>query len=196
MQKVKTAVLISGSGSNLQALIDATKKADYPVDIALVISNKEDAYGLTRAKDAGIETLVINHRDYDGRDAFDTAIDDALQEHGIELVCLAGFMRILTADFTTNWKGRMLNIHPSLLPSFRGINAQKQALDAGVKISGCTVHLVTPDLDDGPIIGQSAVPVKDGDTVESLSQRILTAEHILYPECVGKYAGWMREYGG
>lgn len=196
MQKVRTAVLISGSGSNLQALIDAAGDDGWPATIALVISNKPDAYGLNRAEQAGIDTLVIDHRDYDGRDAFDTAIDDALQQHGIELVCLAGFMRILTADFTTSWKGRMLNIHPSLLPSFRGINAQKQALEAGVRISGCTVHLVTPDLDDGPIIGQSAVPVKDGDTVDTLSRRILAAEHGLYPECVGKYAGWMREFGG
>lgn len=194
MKKIRTAVLISGSGSNLQALIDAAADPAWPAEIALVVSNKADAYGLTRAEEAGIATAVVNHRDYDSREDFDAALDATLREAGIELICLAGFMRILTREFTEAWKGWMLNIHPSLLPSFRGIHAQRQALEAGVKISGCTVHLVTPELDDGPILGQAAVPVKDGDTEETLSARILKAEHQLYPECVGKYAGWIRQY--
>ena len=195
MTRIKTAVLISGSGSNLQALIDAAKDDAFPADIALVISNKEDAYGLTRAAEARIETLTIDHRQYKTRGAFDAALNAALKDAGVELVCLAGFMRVLTAGFVDEWKGRMLNIHPSLLPAFRGIHAAKQAFDYGVRVTGCTVHVVTPDLDDGPILGQSAVPVHDGDTLEMLNARIQQAEHTLYPECVAQYATWLGKYG-
>ena len=195
-RRIPTAVLISGSGSNLQALIDAAKDEAFPAEITLVLSNRPDAYGLTRAGQAGIDTVTLDHKAYADRRAFDAAMDEALREAGIELVCLAGFMRILTPDFVGRWKGRMLNIHPSLLPAFRGIDAARQALDYGVRVTGCTVHFVTPDLDAGPIIGQAAVPVKDGDTLETLTARIQAEEHTLYPDCVARIAGWMRDYEG
>lgn len=179
--KKKVAVLISGGGSNLQALIDACKDEEFPARIALVLSNKADAYGLKRAAEANIATLVISHKDFPDRDSFDAAMHKALGEAGIEFVCLAGFMRLLTAGFVNQWTGKMINIHPSLLPSFKGIHTHAAALQAGVKIHGCSVHHVVPEMDAGPIIIQAAVPVLSGDTPETLGARVLAAEHIIYP---------------
>ena len=181
MSRVRTAVLISGRGSNLSALIDAARAADYPAQIALVISNREDAQGLAVAEEAGVPAKVIPHKDYAAREEFDAAIDAALREADIALVCEAGFMRIHSEWFVKRWEGRLLNIHPSLLPAFPGIRVHQQALDAGVKISGCTVHFIVPELDAGPIIAQAAVPVLQGDTPETLAARILEQEHHLYP---------------
>lgn len=183
--KKRVAVLISGGGSNLQALIDAAKNdADFPAQIALVLSNKEDAHGLTRAKDAGIATHIIRHKDFPDRETFDQAIHKTLLEHKIEFVCLAGFMRLLTAGFVQQWQGKMINIHPSLLPSFKGTHTHEQALKAGVKIHGCSVHHVIPEMDAGPLIIQAAVPVLASDTAESLGARVLAAEHVIYPLAV------------
>ncbi len=184
MAKLKAGVLISGSGTNLQALIDAMAKPDYPAEIVLVISNKDDAYGLERAEAAGVATLVINQQDYENRERFDDALDAALRDAGCDLVCLAGFMHILTAGFVEGWHDRLINIHPSLLPSFRGLDAQAQALAAGVRIAGCSVHFVRAKMDAGPIIVQAAVPVLDDDDADKLSARILEVEHRIYPLAV------------
>jgi phosphoribosylglycinamide formyltransferase-1 len=184
MKKIQIAVLISGSGTNLQALIDACKQDNFPATIVMVLSNKPDAYGLKRAKDASIKTVVINHKDYISREEFDKAMDNAIILSGAELVCMAGFMRLLSAWFTDKWKGKLLNIHPSLLPSFKGVDAQKQALESGVKYAGCTVHFVTADMDAGPIIKQAVVEVAENDTVESLTAKILEKEHQIYPEAL------------
>lgn len=184
MKKLKIAVLISGRGSNLQALIDATSQPGFPAEIIAVISNKQDAYGLVRAQNAGIQTYVINHKDYPSRSQFDHALHETLLQVNAELVCLAGFMRLIADGFVDNWQNRLINIHPSLLPAFKGLHAQQQALDAGVKLSGCTVHFVTKEMDAGPIILQEAVPVLDDDTAETLEARILEAEHRCYPQAV------------
>jgi phosphoribosylglycinamide formyltransferase-1 len=176
-----TAVLISGNGSNLQALIDAAKAADYPAQIALVIANKAEAYGLTRAREAGIPAVVIPHADFESREAFDRAMHAELLAHRIDIVCLAGFMRLLSPWFVGQWQGRLVNIHPSLLPRFKGAHAVRDALAAGAEESGCTVHLVTEELDSGPILGQERVPVLAGDTEAVLHARIHAAEHRLYP---------------
>ena len=181
---LRVAVLLSGRGSNLQALIDACHDPDFPATIVSVISNNPHAQGLARAQKAGIATTVINHRSYESRETFDAAITNDLDEARAELVCLAGFMRILTKRFVNRWRNRLLNIHPSLLPSFKGLDAQQQALDAGVKLAGCSVHFVRSGLDDGPIIAQAAVPVLDNDDVKALSTRILALEHSLYPRVV------------
>ena len=181
---MKIAILISGRGSNMQRLIDAVAAPDFPAEIVCVISNRPKAKGLAVAAEAGIPTKIIDHTAFDSRAAFDAALGDALEAAGAELVCYAGFMRILTDDFAAKWEGRMVNIHPSLLPAFKGLNVQQQALDAGVTISGCTVHYITPALDSGPIIAQAAVPVLPGDDADTLSARILKAEHQLYPEAV------------
>lgn len=178
------AVLISGRGSNLQALIDAAKATDYPAEIALVVSNKENAAGLCVAQNAGIPTRVIPHQDYESREAFDHAIDATLREVKIDLIAEAGFMRIHSEWFAKTWEGKALNIHPSLLPLFPGIRVHQQALDAGVKESGCTVHFIVAALDSGPTIAQAAVPVLPGDTVETLAARILVEEHRIYPEAL------------
>ncbi|MGE0736828.1 MAG: phosphoribosylglycinamide formyltransferase [Alphaproteobacteria bacterium] len=180
----KVGVLISGRGSNLQSLIDACAKPDFPARIALVISNKADAYGLERAKQAGIATLVIDHKKFSGRESFDAAIDAALRDAGCEFVCLAGFMRLLTAHFNAQWHDRMLNIHPSLLPAFKGLYTHERALDSGVRVTGCTVHVVRADMDAGPIVIQAAVPVLPDDTAETLAARVLAAEHRIYPEAL------------
>lgn len=182
MKKLKTAILISGSGTNLQALIDACDKPDYPAEISLVISNKADAYGLTRAKNAGIVTKIINHKDFLSREEFDKSMHAEIIASEAEFVCMAGFMRLLSEWFVDQWHNKLVNIHPSLLPSFKGIDAQKQALDAGVKTAGCTVHFVRKEMDAGPIIMQATVPVLPGDTVEILSSRILVKEHECYTE--------------
>lgn len=181
MSKVRTAVLISGRGSNLKSLIEAARAPDYPAQIALVISNKEDAGGLALAREAGIATRVIPHKNFASREEFDRAIDAALNDAKIALVAEAGFMRIHSAWFAKTWEGKLLNIHPSLLPAFPGIHVHQQALDAGVKISGCTVHFLTAELDSGPIIAQAAVPVLAGDTADTLAARVIVEEHKLYP---------------
>jgi phosphoribosylglycinamide formyltransferase-1 len=180
--KRRVAILISGRGSNMAALIEAAQAADFPAEIAIVISNRADAGGLEKAKAAGIATLTIESKPF-GRDraAFEAALQSALERHAIELICLGGFMRLFTAEFVQRWRGRMLNIHPSLLPSFPGLEPQAQALRAGVKISGATVHFVIPETDAGPILMQGAVGVSDGDTAETLAERILTIEHRIYP---------------
>ncbi|MGC9952667.1 MAG: phosphoribosylglycinamide formyltransferase [Rhizomicrobium sp.] len=178
---MRTAILISGRGSNMRSLIAAAADTAFPAEIVLVISNVASAEGLKHAAAAGIATKVVAHKPFPSREAFDTAIDAALNEVDAEIVCLAGFMRILSDWFARKWQGRLLNIHPSLLPSFKGVHVHEQALLAGVRISGCTVHFVVPELDAGPIIAQTAVPVEHGDTPETLAARVLQAEHTLYP---------------
>jgi phosphoribosylglycinamide formyltransferase-1 len=166
------------------SLIEAASAPDFPAEIALVLSNRPDAAGLERAKAAGIATTVIDHKTHPTRESFEQAMDAVLVEHGIEFVCLAGFMRVLTDWFVERWTGRMINIHPSLLPLFRGVHTHRRALEEGVLIHGCTVHFVVPELDAGPIIAQAAVPVIPGDTEESLAARILVQEHRLYPQAL------------
>lgn len=180
----RVGVLISGRGSNLQALIDAARSPAYPAEIVLVISNVPAVQGLERAKTAGIPTKVIAHKDFDDRPSFEMALTNALKEAEVEIVCLAGFMRILTGSFIADWHGRLINIHPSLLPAFTGLNTHARALAASVKLHGCSVHFVSADLDDGPIIGQAAVPVLPGDDEETLAARVLAVEHELYPTCL------------
>jgi len=177
----RTAVLISGRGSNLQALIDATFESAFPAEIALVLSNVAGAPGLARAAGAGIPVRTIPHQSYPSREAFDAAVNDVLREYRIDLVCLAGFMRILSDGFVKAWESRIINIHPSLLPAFKGIDVHRRVLEAGVRITGCTVHFVVAELDSGPIIAQAAVPVVEGDTEDSIAARTLEAEHRLYP---------------
>jgi len=188
MAKLRVGILISGRGSNMAALARAAQAADYPAEIACVISNRADAPGLKAAADAGMATAVVSHRSHADRETFDRALSVELERHGVELVVLAGFMRIFSPWFPIRWADRLINIHPSLLPSFKGLNVQQQALDAGVRLSGCTVHFVIPDLDSGPIIAQAAVPVLAGDTEEALSARILRQEHRLYPLVVRWFA--------
>ena len=182
MAKKRVAVLISGRGSNMAALIEAAKAPSYPAEIALVLSNRPEAAGLAHAEAMGIPTAVVDHRPH-GKDraAFECALQRALDEHRVEFVCLGGFMRLFTPDFVLHWQGRMLNIHPSLLPSFPGLDPHGQALRAGVKISGATVHFVIPETDAGPIIAQAAVAVRDDDNVDTLAARVLAVEHRLYP---------------
>ena len=184
MAKMKVAVLVSGRGSNLQALLDACAGADFPADIVAVISNKAGAQGLERARKAGVAASFIDHTLFDEREAFEKELDAKLKETGAQLVALAGFMRILTAWFVERWKDRLINIHPSLLPAFRGVHTHERALEQGVRIHGATVHYVRPDMDDGPIIGQAAVPVLPGDDADALAARVLEAEHVLYPACL------------
>jgi phosphoribosylglycinamide formyltransferase-1 len=183
--KRRVAILISGRGSNMAALIKAAAAADYPAEIAVVISNRADAPGLERAKSSGVATVVVESKPF-GRDraGFDTKLQAALDQHRIDLICLGGFMRLFSADFTKRWYGRMLNIHPSLLPSFPGLDPHGQALRAGVKISGATVHFVIAETDAGPILMQGAVGVSDHDTAETLSERILEVEHRIYPDAL------------
>lgn len=183
--KKRVAILISGRGSNMLALIDAAKADDYPAEIALVLSNRPDAAGLIRARESSIETAIVDHTRFgDDRTAFDDALDAQLRAHRIDLVCLAGFMRLLTPQFVTRWNGRMLNIHPALLPQFKGLHTHRRALAAGVKRHGATVHFVVPEMDSGPIVAQDSVPVLEGDTEETLAQRVLTVEHRLYPRAL------------
>lgn len=188
--KKRVAILISGRGSNMTAILDAAKASDYPADIALVLANKPDAKGLETAAEHGIATEVVDHRDYKGdRPAFDAQIQKKLEEHKIELVVLAGFMRILTAEFVGKWTDKMINIHPSLLPSFKGLDTHQRAIDTGCRLAGCSVHFVRADMDSGPIICQAAVPVLKDDTADSLAGRILKAEHKIYPRAVALVAG-------
>jgi phosphoribosylglycinamide formyltransferase-1 len=178
----RVAILISGRGSNMAALIAAAQARDYPAEIALVLSNRPDAAGLATAARAGVATAVLDHKPY-GKDraAFETALQRILDDHAIALICLGGFMRLFTPAFVQRWHGRMLNIHPSLLPSFPGLDPHGQALRAGVKISGATVHFVIPETDAGPIVAQAAVPVAEGDSVETLAARVLDVEHRIFP---------------
>jgi phosphoribosylglycinamide formyltransferase-1 len=188
MRRVRTGILISGRGTNMAALIEATKAPDYPAEIVLVISNVEGAGGLAVAESNGIKVLTIKHRDFATREAFEAVLDIALTGAGVELICLAGFMRILSGSFIERWQGHLLNIHPSLLPQFRGLHTHEQALSAGVKTHGCTVHYVVPELDAGPSIAQSTVPVFDGDTADTLASRVLAEEIKLYPSSLAKIA--------
>jgi phosphoribosylglycinamide formyltransferase-1 len=181
----RVAILISGRGSNMTALVKAAKAENFPAEIVVVISNKSDAAGLAKAKAAGIPTLVIESKS-SGKDraAFEVKLQSALEENRVDLICLGGFMRLFTAEFVQRWHGRMLNIHPSLLPSFRGLDPHGQALRAGVKISGATVHFVIPETDSGPIIMQGAVAVCNDDTAETLAARVLEIEHRIYPDAL------------
>ena len=183
--KRRVAILISGRGSNMAALIEATRQEDFPAEIAVVVSNRAGAGGLEKAKASGIPTVVIESKPF-GKDraAFDQALEAVLGNYRVELICLAGFMRLFGAEFVQRWYGKMLNIHPSLLPSFPGLDPHGQALNAGVKISGATVHFVIPETDAGPIVMQGAVAVRDDDTAETLSARILEVEHRIYPEAL------------
>ncbi len=185
MTKKRVAVLISGRGSNLAALIDAAKAPDYPAEIALVVSNRPDATGLAHARDAGIATALVDHTLYgDDRGAFERALDAQLAAQRIDIVCLAGFMRLLSPWFVARWTGRMLNIHPALLPQFKGLHTHRRALEAGVKRHGATVHFVVAEMDSGPIVMQESVPVIDGDSEETLAARVLEAEHRIYPQAL------------
>ena len=180
--KKRVAILISGRGSNMTALIEAAKAPDYPAAIVLVLSNRPDAAGLARAQEAGIATAIVDHRPFgEDREAFEQALDRELQAQRIDLICLAGFMRLLTGDFVRRWSGRVLNIHPALLPQFKGLHTHRRALEAGAKRHGATVHFVVPEMDSGPIVAQDSVPVLEGDTEESLARRVLEVEHRLYP---------------
>jgi phosphoribosylglycinamide formyltransferase-1 len=184
MAKLRVGVLISGRGSNMASLVRAAWDDDYPAEIACVVSNAADAPGVKIARDAGIATAVISHGDYPDRETFERAVTAELEKHGVRLVALAGFMRVLSPWFPEYWQNRIVNVHPSLLPAFKGLEAQQKAIDAGARVSGCTVHFVVPAVDGGPIIAQAAVPVMAGDTADRLATRILRQEHRLYPMVV------------
>jgi phosphoribosylglycinamide formyltransferase-1 len=186
----RTAILISGRGSNMVALIEAARDPAYPAEIALVVSNNPDALGLARAREAGITTAAIDHRPF-GKDraGFEVALQSVLDAHAIELVCLAGFMRLLTAEFVAKWQGRMINIHPALLPAFKGLDTHARAIAAGAKTHGATVHFVAPEMDSGPIIAQAAVPVLADDTPQTLAARVIVVEHKIYPAALRAVAG-------
>ncbi len=184
MQKKRTAILISGRGTNMAALIDAARHKDYPAEIALVISNRPEAAGLDRAREAGIKTVAIDHKQFGNRVAFEARMHEALLDHEIDLIANAGFMRMLTGGFVDRWRDRHLNIHPSLLPAFPGLDTHQRAIDAGVQITGCTVHFVRLEMDSGPIVAQAAVPVMPNDTADTLAARVLEAEHKLYPHAL------------
>ena len=188
IQRRRTVILISGRGSNMASLIDAAADPDFPAEIVGVISDKADAKGLGIAASRGIATKVVTRADHASKDAHDQAIDTALATFGAEIVALAGYMRLLTAGFVEKWQGRMINIHPALLPSFKGLDTHSRALDAGIRVHGCTVHFVTPAMDDGPIIAQAAVPVLIDDDEPTLSARVLKAEHRLYPLALKLFA--------
>ena len=188
MARRATAVLISGSGSNLQALLDAARDPAYPAAIRLVVSNRPEAFGLERARRAGVPAAVVDHRAFPSREAFEAEIEAELRTAGIELVCLAGFMRVLTAGFVERWWDRMLNIHPSLLPAYRGLHTHARVLADGAAVTGCTVHLVRPELDAGPILVQGVVPVLPGDDAERLGRRVLEVEHRAYPRALAMLA--------
>ncbi len=185
MSRKRVAVLISGRGSNMAALIEAASDKDYPAEIALVVSNRPDAGGLASARTAGIATEIVDHTTF-GKDraAFERALQAVLEKHKIEIVCLAGFMRLLTPWFVTQWQGRMLNIHPALLPDFKGLDTHRRALEAGAKVHGATVHFVVPEMDSGPVIVQGAIKVRADDSEETLSKRVLAVEHRIYPQAL------------
>jgi phosphoribosylglycinamide formyltransferase-1 len=183
-QRKRVGVLISGRGSNMSSLIDECNKPDYPAVITLVISNNPDAQGLEIAAQAGIAARAIDHKTYPSREAFEADLDTALKEAEVDLICNAGFMRLLTNSFVEGWRDKQLNIHPSLLPAFKGLHTHERAIEAGVKLSGCTVHFVRTEMDAGPIIAQAAVPVLPDDTADDLAARVLVAEHKLYPHAL------------
>ena len=187
-RRARVAILISGRGSNMASLIEAAAAPDYPAEIVLVVSNRADAAGLDKARTAGFPTAIVPHEAHRDRASFDGALMRELTSHAVEIVCLAGFMRILGDDFVEAWRGRMINIHPSLLPAFKGLRPHAQALAAGVAVHGCTVHFVVPQLDSGPPIAQARVPVLPGDTEASLAQRVLAEEHRLYPKALAAVA--------
>jgi phosphoribosylglycinamide formyltransferase-1 len=193
--KKRAAILISGRGSNMAALIEAAKVEDYPAEIALVVSNRPDAAGLAIADRHGVATAVLDHKAFASRDSFDAALDAALTHARIDIVCLAGFMRLLTTPFVERWRGRMINVHPSLLPALKGLDTHARALASGVKTHGCTVHFVVPELDSGPIILQESVPVLPGDTEELLAARVLAAEHRIYPAALKLLAEGKAAFG-
>ncbi len=187
-RRKRTAILISGRGSNMRALIERARDPSYPAEIALVVSNRPDAAGLALAKDYNIACAVADHKIYGPCEEFERSMQVLLELHRIELICLAGFMRLLTPWFTGQWQGRLLNIHPALLPSYRGLKTHERALADGVKIHGCTVHFVAPEMDAGPIVAQAAVAVLDSDTPDSLAARVLAEEHALYPAALARLA--------
>lgn len=188
IRRIRLVVLISGNGSNLQAIIDEIANNNLPAQIVAVISNKADAYGLERAKKAGIEQHVLSHQNYDSREQYDIALKDLIDRFQPDLIILAGFMRILSNEFVNHYLQRMMNIHPSLLPKYKGLNTHQRAIDAGDKEHGCSVHFVTPELDDGPVILQAKVEVKENDTAETLAERVHEQEHRIYPEAIRLYA--------
>lgn len=188
-RRVRTAILISGRGSNMAALIEAAKVDDYPAEIALVVSNRADAAGLSRARDQGVATALVDHRNFgEDREAFERALDEILHANRIEIVCLAGFMRVLTPWFVGRWSGRLLNIHPALLPHFKGLDTHRRAIASGAKRHGATVHFVVAEIDAGPIIAQEAIDVRDDDTEAALAERVLEVEHRLYPRALREVA--------
>ena len=184
----RTAILISGRGSNMRALVEAARAPDYPAEIALVLSNRPDAPGLGWARDAGVAVAAVDHKIYAGREEFERSMQALLEIHRIDLVCMAGFMRLVTPWFIGLWAGRMINVHPALLPAYRGLDTHARALADGVKIHGCTVHFVVPAMDEGPILAQAAVPVLDTDTPESLARRVLEQEHRIFPAALARVA--------
>jgi phosphoribosylglycinamide formyltransferase-1 len=193
MPRIRTAILISGRGTNMVALIEAALHEDYPAEIVLVISNDAEAGGLARAKALGVKTLAIPHRAFSSREAFEAEMDRVLREYNVELICLAGFMRVLTASFIEKWPHRLLNIHPSLLPELKGLHTHERALAQRAKTHGCTVHFVVPELDAGPIIAQASVPVFADDTPERLAARVLAQEIKLYPKALAEVAARLAE---
>jgi phosphoribosylglycinamide formyltransferase 1 len=189
MVKMRVAVLISGRGSNMAALIEAAKTDDYPAEVALVVSNRADAAGLGHARGHGVATALIDHREFgEDREAFERALDEILRANRIEIVCLAGFMRVLTPWFVARWSGRLLNIHPSLLPDFKGLDTHRRAIAAGAKHHGATVHFVVAEIDAGPVIAQEAIDVRNDDTEAALAKRVLEVEHRLYPRALREVA--------
>ena len=187
MSRLRLAILISGRGSNMEALLEAAKAQDYPAQPVLILSNKPDAKGLETARSAGIDALAIDHRPFGkDREAFEREMDTALKEAGVEIIALAGFMRVLTPWFVRQWSGRLINIHPSLLPKYPGLNTHQRAIEAGDSQAGCSVHWVTEGVDEGEIIAQASVPIEPDDTAETLAARVLPAEHKLYPEALAK----------
>lgn len=194
--KKRIAILISGRGSNMKSLVEAARRPDFPAEIVVVISNRPEAAGIAWARDQGIPTLAMDHKHYSDRAHFESQLQGILTASRIDLVCLAGFMRMLTPAFVESWQGRMLNIHPSLLPAFKGLDTHERALAAGVKFTGCTVHLVTPEMDEGPILGQAVVPVLTSDSPDSLAARVLAAEHRLYPGILELFAAGLITING
>jgi phosphoribosylglycinamide formyltransferase-1 len=195
--KKRVGILISGRGSNMVSLIAAAQAHDYPAEIACVLSNRPEAEGLKKAEAEGVPTRAIDHKALSGRKAFEAELDAALKSFNVDLVACAGFMRLMTPEFVERWRDKMVNIHPSLLPAFKGLDTHARALAAGVKLTGCTVHIVRPQMDDGPIIAQAAVPVFEADTPDTLAARVLRAEHELYPHALALFAsGTVRIDGG
>ncbi|MEJ0096012.1 MAG: phosphoribosylglycinamide formyltransferase [Methylocella sp.] len=195
-RRKRTAVLISGRGSNMQALVERARVPTFPAEIALVLSNRPEAQGLAFARENGIACAAVDHKIHAGREDFERSMQALLELHRIEYICLAGFMRLLTPWFIGEWRGRMLNIHPALLPAYRGLDTHARALADGVKIHGCTVHFVVPAMDEGPIVAQAAVAVQDADTPDSLGRRVLEQEHLIYPAALERLASGLLHIQG